>query len=113
MCNMKNIIKIIAFCIAFCISSSCTTTKTLLYSTDRNLCVPIVFSNTEPNFEYDKLGYIEVSRSIFASNDKLLYELSEKAKEKGFDAVIDVDFFYIPHFFAGIPAVRGIGVKMK
>ncbi len=94
---------------------SCTGVKVLPYQENQKQTInsTIFFVNDYPSFKYEKLAFIEISRSIFTSNEKLVSELSKKALEKGFDAVIEVDFFYIPHFITGIPAIRGIGVKRK
>jgi len=67
----------------------------------------------KPTKEYEVLSYIEVSGSVFTTNEKLIKAMKKKANKIGGDALISVDFFYIPWALSSLPAAKGVIVKYK
>ena len=66
-----------------------------------------------PKRDYEIVSYIEVSGSVFASKSALLNTLKKKASKLGGDAVVNVNYFYIPWVFSSLPAVEGVVIKFK
>lgn len=94
---------------------SCTSSQYVELKTpvQRENEIAVYLESEIPEKSYERLGYIETSGWIFTSNKKLLKGLRAKAESVGADAVINVDFDYIPHVSTGIPTVSGIAVKWK
>lgn len=63
--------------------------------------------------EYQIVGYLETSGWIFTPNSKLLEGMKNRADKIGADALIDVQFGYIPHVVTGIPYATAYAVKWK
>lgn len=92
--------------------SSCTSSQ--YASVSKEDTIEIFYKEHTPNdLKYEILGVIETSNSIFTSNDKLLDALQKKAEDIGANAIIDVEFGYIPHITTGIPYVKGIAIKWE
>lgn len=95
---------------------SCTSTQFVSLNTIDNKS-----PNTEiylkdlqnPVKEFEVLSFIETTGALFSSKNDLIIGLKKKAKKLGGDAVIDVEFFYIPWACNSLPAVKGVLIKYK
>ncbi|MEX2596592.1 MAG: hypothetical protein WEC59_06630 [Salibacteraceae bacterium] len=93
-----------------CTSSEYVSLKTPQLSGEE---IDIYLTSDIPEKPYERLGYIETSGWIFTTNKRLLIGLQKKAGKVGADALINVEFGYIPHISTGIPVVTGVAVKWK
>jgi hypothetical protein len=95
---------------------ACTSTQYVaLSSTDQKSSKIEIFLRDiqKPIKEYEIISYIETSGTIFTTKNQLLVGLKTKADKLGGDAVIDVNFFYIPWVLSSLPAVDGAVIKYK
>ncbi len=96
--------------------NACTSTQYVaLSSTDKKSPKVEVFLRDiqKPVKEYEIISYIETSGTIFTTKNQLIIGLKKKVDKLGGDAVIDVNFFYIPWVLSSIPAVDGVVIKYK
>lgn len=96
--------------------SSCTSTQYVLLdnSDKKGPQIDIYLSGIQkPSKDYEILAYIETTGSAFTLHNKLVKGLKKKAAKLGGDAVIEVNFFYIPWGFSSLPSVEGVVVKYK
>ncbi len=105
-----NLALILALVMAGCTSSQFVQTN---ITAENQHQMPVYISNEMPQRQYEVIGHIETSGSIFSSHESLLEGLREKAKEVGADAVIKTEFKYFSHVITSIPYVDGIAVKWK
>lgn len=105
---MKTIVKLISiFAIAVLLYGCATVSVVSLQSTgDKNI---EIYTTKLPSQSYSEIKLIQVSGSIFHGPDKLLKKLTERAKNEGADAVINVKYDY--QFWW--PNVSGTLVKYK
>jgi hypothetical protein len=88
--------------------TSCVTTQVanLQRTSDKEV---VVFTTTKPDKEYVELKYIQADGAVFHSSEKLLKKLTERAKNEGADAIINVRYDY--QFWW--PYVSGTAIKYK
>ncbi len=88
--------------------SGCTTTSVARVSTKHGEAVKMYISKT-PITEYEEIAYIEVFGSIYASKQRLMDKLAERAKQLDCNAVVNVEYKY--EFI--YPIATGVAVRPK
>jgi hypothetical protein len=76
--------------------------------------IEIFLKNTQkPTKEFEVIGHIETTGSIFTSHKQLIKGVKKKTGKINGDAIIEVEFFYIPWALSSLPSVKGIVIKYK
>ncbi len=68
-------------------------------------------NNSPPQRDYRIVSYVETTGAVFASKKDLIKGMQRRALMLDGDAVIDVEFFYIPWILASLPAAEGTIIK--
>ncbi len=98
------------------ILSSCTSTSYVAFNnpTKKSPNVEIFLKGVKsPIKEYEIIAYIETTGAIFTTQRQLVEALKVKSEKLGSDAIMEVDFFYIPWALSSLPSVKGIAIKYK
>jgi hypothetical protein len=64
-----------------------------------------------PSREYVVVAYVQTSGSIWTNKKQLMKAFKRNAAAMNADAIVQVNYFYIPHAFSSLPAVDGVAVK--
>jgi len=106
--KIKNLLLALLLIISVFVISGCATTRLV------NLPKPSVegvdvYMTEIPDKPYCEIKYIQVDGAIFHTPDRMMIDLSERAKSEGADAVINVKFDYQ----AWYPVLSGVAIKYK
>lgn len=104
---MKRVIFFLLPLIFFAFTACTSSQYVLQEEVEQAQEVPVFFQGSTPEADYEVLGFIETSGWIFTNKKQLLRGFTRKAEKLGADAVVDVEYFYIPHITTSIPAIRG------
>ncbi|MDD3740558.1 MAG: hypothetical protein PHH30_04890 [Bacteroidales bacterium] len=104
----KNHVIIYCLIISVFIISGCATTRIVNLPKPSDEGVE-VYMTQMPDKAYNEIKYIQVDGAIFHTPERLMIDLSEKAKVEGADAVINVKFDYQ----AWYPVLSGVAIKYK
>lgn len=96
--------------------SSCTSSQYVLLNPvdKKSPDIEIYLKNIKkPTKEFEVIAHIETTGSIFTNQKQLIKGLKKKAEKINGNAIIEVEFFYIPWVLSSLPSVKGVVVIYK